>query len=167
VSSFLEAIQIVLQHEGGYIEHPDDPAGATNWGISLRFAQSMNPLFEKKDIKQMSRQDAINIYYDGFWEPNRYEEIKCDIIATKVFDACVNMGAYEANKIIQKSCNRIGSNLKIDGICGTNTITVVNDLNCVALLINIRIMMKEFYQELAKNKGQQVFIGGWLKRADW
>ena len=174
MSSFNEAIKIILMHEGGYIEHESDKGGATNWGISLRFAQSFNPTLTKEDIKGMSRDHAIQIYLEGFWNPNRYEEIQCDIIATKVMDFCVNAGANTANKVLQNACNNLNADkeaaieLVVDGINGSQTIQVVNCISCVALITQLRIYMREFYQEFVKNdKSQAVFLNGLLKRADW
>ncbi len=167
MSSFLEAVQVVLSHEGGYSDHSLDSGGPTNWGISLQFAQSVDPLITIDDIKNLSREKAINLYFECFWKPNRYGEISCDIIATKIFDACVNLGANSANHMFQEAINKVGAALIVDGVCGSKTIAAANSVNSIPLLINMRINMREFYRTLAKNTNQQVFLTGWLKRADW
>jgi len=165
MTNFYDSISIVLIHEGGYVDHPDDTGGATKYGISLRFAQNMNPLFTKEDIRNLSRDDAIDLYLESFWRPNRYEEITCSVIATKALDACINMGAGEANRILQKACVEQGCEIKVDGINGSKTIIEVNKCSSVKLLFSMRKLMEVFYHQLARNKGQESFLDGWLKRA--
>lgn len=167
MTNFYDSINIVLIHEGGYVDHPDDKGGATNYGISFRFAQSIDPSFTKDDIKILTKDSAIQLYFNGFWKPNRYEEIRCSIIATKVLDASINMGAGEANRILQNSCVEQGYDIKVDGINGSKTIYAVNECSSVRLLVSMRKRMREFYQELAKSISQKSFINGWMKRADW
>ena len=167
MSSFLDAVQVVLSHEGGYSDHPQDSGGPTNWGISLQFAQSVDPVLTIDDIKNLTREKAINFYFECFWKPNRYEELVCDIIATKIFDSCVNLGAGSANRLFQESINKVGAALIVDGVCGSNTIKTANSINSVPLLINMRKLMREYYQTLAKNTNEHVFLDGLLRRADW
>ncbi len=168
MNKFDEAIKIVLINEGGYIDHPSDKGRCTSYGISLRFAQSMNTTLTCNDIREMTREHAIEIYREFYWEPNRYNEIECDIIATKILDMSINMGANAANKALQTACNNLGSDLVVDGVCGSKTITAANSHSSVALITQLRILMREFYQNLVMNdKSQGIFISGWMRRADW
>ena len=57
---FSEVIEDTLSHEGGYVFDPDDLGGETNWGISKR-------QYPDLDIKSLTREDAIDIYYKDYW----------------------------------------------------------------------------------------------------
>ena len=64
--SFESIVQVVLKHEGGYVNDPDDSGGETNFGISKR-------AFPDLDIKNLTKEDAVKIYHDKYWKPSRVE----------------------------------------------------------------------------------------------
>ena len=86
--TFTRAVERVLTHEGGYVHHPSDPGGETNFGISKRS-------YPNEDIKHLTRERAIRLYYEDFWVP-----LGCDrlhpALAFQVFDAGVNHGRQKA-----------------------------------------------------------------------
>jgi len=100
---FDTAFDRLIGHEGGYVNHPDDPGGETQWGISKR----SYPLL---DIKNLSRDQAKGIYRADYWDKlgNLHGAIKF-----QVFDIAVNSGISTAIKLLQRS---IG--VKDDGIFG-------------------------------------------------
>lgn len=61
---FEKAIERVLGHEGGYVHHPRDPGGETNWGITRRTAQANG---YKGSMRQMTRTQAVEIYRRAYW----------------------------------------------------------------------------------------------------
>ena len=87
---FSEAIEIVLKHEGGYVNSKDDPGGETNYGISKRS-------FPKYDIKNLTEEDAKDIYKRHFWDVSKADKVK-DELRLDYFDMCVNMGQRTAVK---------------------------------------------------------------------
>lgn len=99
------AVDRVLGHEGGYVNNPRDPGGETNWGISKR----SYPLL---DIKRLTREQAVEIYYKDFWLPVRGNDLPLSI-AYQLFDFAVNSGIKQAIKGYQRA---IGANP--DGIWG-------------------------------------------------
>ena len=141
-ASFEKAIPYILANEGGYVDDPNDLGGATNYGISLRFLKSINldinndGVIYKEDIKELTPEQASNIYLKYFWTPNRYGELKEQRVATKIFDFCVHKGAGGANKSLQQATNMALKKdlLKIDGICGSFTINAVNSISDTDLL---------------------------------
>ena len=65
---FLVAVEVVLTHEGGYTNNPADPGGETNYGISKRS-------YPQLDIKALTREQAVEIYRQDWWEKYRYGDI--------------------------------------------------------------------------------------------
>jgi lysozyme family protein len=100
-----EAIAITLKWEGGYSNHPADPGGPTNWGITIADARK----YWKKnataaDVKAMPKQVAIDIYANKYWKTQYYD---CDSLASgvdlAVFDFGVNSGPSRARRYLDKA----------------------------------------------------------------
>ena len=179
------ALERVLEHEGGFVNDPDDPGGATNYGISLRFLRdeaSGDPLLkalydfdndgeiDADDIAELSIEDAAQIYKRAFWDRYDYGSLP-SIVAVKVFDMAVNMGPRQAGKILQRAliaCSR--REIAPDGVIGPKTRKAVNDVvnswSAMALLVGMRCECAGFYRILIAQK--PVFAKyrtGWLRRA--
>jgi len=170
------AVNVVLKHEGGFSSNPDDPAGETNFGISLRFLKEFgidinhDKLIDINDIKEIHFSDAVDIYKKYFWDKYNYEAINSLAVATKIFDMSVNMGPKQAHTIAQEACNYNGHQLVIDGILGPNTIAALNEISLHGreqdLMNDIVEGQTFFYESLAKDHPQlQVFLKGWMNRA--
>lgn len=181
MSTFERAIPVILKHEGGYVNNPNDPGGATNYGVSLRFLQSQ-PIqvgdfdqdgdVDAEDIKNMTVDDAKYIYKTFWWDKFRYGLIIDQTIATKVFDLSVNMGAARAHKLLQTALNKaFALRLTVDGIIGNATLNCINnafssDDNEQTLLTAYCNEAWGFYQRLiAGNPKFKVFERGWKVRA--
>ncbi len=161
MSVFEVAIPIILKHEGGFNNDKDDPGGATNWGVSLRWLKSIGELeadidgdgdIDALDIFNMPKSYAIKLY--------RYERINDQPLATKVFDLSINMGAKQCHKILQRTCNKISGDLDIDGILGIVSFNVINSLDPRWLLAQFKLEAINFYESLNKHK----YINGWIAR---
>lgn len=158
-AKFLLAIEEVIRNEGGYVNHPSDPGGATNFGITQR-------TYPKLNIKALTVEQAKQIYYTDWWVKGPYEAINAQSIATKVFDTAVNVGSKRAYKFLQQACNNLGAKLTVDGIIGPKTIAVVNSLPAPQLLAELRKEQAAYYSNLAqKRPSMKVFLRGWLNRA--
>lgn len=157
---FLRAVEVVLEHEGGYVCDPADPGGETKFGISKRSYPAL-------DIKKLTREQAIAIYRRDWWNRYSYGEIKDQAVATKVFDLSVNVGPVRAHKILQLAVNFVtDSNLVVDGIMGPKTIEATNAAPPERLLQVLRYKAAEYYYSLAKTRKEaRVFLFGWLNRA--
>ena len=171
------AASVVLLHEGKYTDHPNDPGGATNYGISLRFLKSAgididgDGEIDIHDIMAMDKSKAKDIYKKCWWDRYHYKAINDLLIATKVFDLAVNMGAQQAGIIVQTAVNDLqAATISVDGILGGKSIGAINAL-CqkgreLELLNAIRDEAAQFYVRLAKKKPDlKVFLKGWLSRA--
>ena len=84
-----------------------------------------------------------------------------------MFDMSVNMGARQAHKITQRACNKMGMNLVVDGIAGTQTRNTINSIdNADALLEGLKMEQVAFYNRLVEQKPVlNKFIKGWTRRA--
>lgn len=179
MADFDRVIDVVLRHEGGYVNNPNDPGGATKYGVSLRFLADYTQYdvtgdgkITVDDIKAMTVDDAKKIYKDLWWNKFGYSRIADDTIATKVFDYAVNMGAGQAHKLLQRAINRaFGMKLVDDGVLGPNTLSVLNNIDHDDaaedhLIAEYSNVVWEFYQMLiSKNPKLAVFAKGWKARA--
>jgi len=153
MSTFEDAIDTILEHEGGYVNNPSDPGGETKYGICKRVYPSL-------DIKNLTKEKAIAIYRRDYWRPY-YSLINHQDTATKIFDMAVNMGHSQANKIVQRAVN-----VTADGIIGKQTIAAINKDN--QAINKICAEQAKFYRQLSIDKPKlAVFLNGWLKRANW
>src|SRR6478609_3873494 len=105
MADFNEAIDIVLEHEGGYVDHPSDPGGATNRGITFnlfkQYAAELGVPATKDSLKALTEIQAQSIYKKEFWDKMSGDKIKDQQLATQVFDFYVNAGK-RAIEILQR-----------------------------------------------------------------
>lgn len=177
MGDFNKAMDVIRKHEGGYVDHPNDPGGATNYGISLRLLKSLGDYgdfdrdgdVDKDDIKALSQDKADDIYHKEFWDKYKYDCIHDDRVATKVFDISVNCGPGTAARVIQKAVNALRGNdaLKIDGNLGEKSFLAINKLHPDDLLSQVVWFQKAYYRALCDEKpALEVFLRGWLTRAE-
>ena len=154
MSNFTKIINHIIQDEGGYVNDPADAGGETKYGITKR-------TFPDLDIKNLSLAEATDIYRRFYWIPSKAERLPEDIQAV-YFEMVVNMGQGSAVKVLQKACNAIGSQLKVDGRIGNLTITASKRLS-KDRLIAYQVL---YYAQLATRKpDQERFYYGWFLRA--
>ena len=156
---FDRLIGFVLNHEGGYVNDPTDPGGETKYGISKRS-------YPEVDIKNLTVEQARDIYFADWWLPLRCPEIKDDRVAQKYLDTCVNVGKSPGTKILQKAVTAAGMMVMPDGIIGPRTLAAVNSVDPVALLVQMRYYQAEYYKDLIRrNPTLAKFERGWMRRA--
>ena len=156
-SNFDRSLTLVLKHEGGYVDHPKDPGGATNMGITigtLRQWRSPKPV-TKADVKALTRAEAAAIYRANYWRAVRGDELPLGIdYAT--FDFAVNSGIGRAVPFLQ---NALGVNA--DGALGPKTLAaarLANTADVVADLCDRRLAW------LKRLKTWPTFGKGWSRR---
>ena len=152
--TFDEIIEVVLEHEGGYVNDPEDPGGETKYGVSKR-------AYPNEDIKNLTEEKAKDIYRRDYWERYRCAELP-ESLRHIYFDMCVNMGAGRATKIMQETANAKGANLKIDGGMGPMTIGAMKNVE----LERVRAYRVKYYATLIERKPDLAkFYFGWFKRS--
>ena len=154
---FSQAIGIVLKHEGydKITNDKDDLGGLTKYGISIR-------AFPDVDVKNLSEDEAKEIYKKHFWDASKTERLK-EELRLDYFDMCVNMGQGNAVKVLQKAINNFpGKKISVDGRIGRMTIEASNRIS-VNRLRSFRVL---YYAKLVeKNPTLEKFWYGWYKRS--
>ena len=154
LTKFDDIIEIVLKHEGGYVNAPKDPGGETNFGIAKRSHPD-------EDIKNLTKEDAKRIYYQDYWMKNRVPQLP-DELKHIYFDMCVNQGRGRAVKILQQAANAKGAGLKVDGGLGPKTIGAMKGVE----LQRVRAYRVKYYADLVTRKPDlEKFYFGWFRRA--
>jgi len=160
----------ILRNEGGYVNDPDDPGGATKYGVSLRTLKKIGDLdfdvdgdgdIDVDDIKLLSPEKAEEFYYEYFYQPIHIDGLKCDSLALQVFDMAINAGKVTAVKLLQRV---VGA--KVDGVIGPRTIAAANTFtdDIGEVFCSNR---KQWYRDLVTRKPVfSKFLTGWLRRCD-
>src|SRR5829696_5104608 len=116
-SRFEKAIEIVLQHEGGFVHHPRDPGGATKFGITREtLSRVRGRPVSIEDVRELTSAEAAAIYRWLYWDVVRADELPPGLDLA-VFDLAVNSGPARAVRMLQ---NVLG--VTVDGIVGPETL---------------------------------------------
>lgn len=175
-SKFHKISKIILKHEGGFVNDPNDSGGATNKGIAWNtwksFAQvDLGVLPTLENLRKITDDQAEVIYRKRYWEPKGFCEIKNDKVGLMIYDWIITSGG--AAKEIQKLLvNTYNQKIIIDGGMGVKTIQALNSISDQDVLLkNITEIRKNYYISLAfDKKGNKTknfkFLKGWLNRVD-
>lgn len=115
-----QALRRLLGHEGGFVDHPKDPGGATNYGITQRVARARGYTGGMRDLPLSV---AISIYRSDYWEPIKADQLP-DHLRFHVFDAAVNSGPGQAVRWLQQAAGF--STQQQDGIIGPRTLSAAS-----------------------------------------
>lgn len=99
----------VLSVEGGYVNDPNDKGGATNFGIAFNYNQNALKKFgitQPIQMKNLTKEQAIEIYYQKYWVPSKADELPDTGLAMVYFDHAVNAGQGSADLLLTKLGNR-------------------------------------------------------------
>jgi lysozyme family protein len=169
LSSVLEeALAFTLGNEGGYVNHPADPGGPTNFGIIQKNLNKWNAahpdLGFPGDVRALTREQAERMYRTDYW---RWDGIASPSIAIKLFDIGVNCGPGTAVKLLQAAVNKlVNPPIDPDGHLGPATLGAANAQPPEALMGAICQVQSDYYHSLvASDPSQSAFLKGWLNRA--
>jgi lysozyme family protein len=97
-----EALSRLLTHEGGYSDHPSDPGGPTNFGITIHdYRKYVRPNATAADVRSMKLADAKRIYREKYWNAMRCDELPAGVDYA-VFDYGVNSGIGRSGKVLKR-----------------------------------------------------------------
>ena len=114
---FNRAFDLLITHEGGFSNHPDDPGGATMYGVTEAVARAEGYTGSMKDL---SLDFAKSVYRKRYWDACRCDQMP-DVLRYPLFDAAVNSGPGQAIKWLQAAVG-----VKVDGAIGPVTQQAVN-----------------------------------------
>jgi len=139
-----KCLETILHHEGGYVNHPKDPGGETNLGVTKRVYEEWGGT---KDMKDLLVEDVAPIYRKNYWD-----RMKCDDIPAGldlcVFDFGVNAGTGRSAKYLQRMIGTVA-----DGGIGPNTLkalaTYVDSEGVETAIKNFQEARQSYYEQLS------------------
>ena len=153
-----KCLETILHHEGGYVNHPKDPGGETNLGVTKRVYEEHGGT---KDMKDLTVEDVAPIYKSGYWDKMKGDNLPNGLDLC-VFDFGVNAGPGRAAKYLQ---TMIGSTP--DGGIGPMTLKAVSEYveehGLVKAIENYQDARQSYYEKLSTF---DTFGRGWTRRVD-
>ncbi|MDQ0303234.1 glycosyl hydrolase 108 family protein [Ancylobacter polymorphus] len=155
-AKFQRCADIVLTAEGGFVDHPRDPGGATNFGITIGTLRDWRgEEVTAEDVLNLTKEEAREIYRVRYWNP-----LNCDAlppgIDLVVYDFGVNAGPVRAAKMLQKL---VGA--KEDGAIGAVTLAAVGTRDIADLIRAFSARRLDYYRALDT---WETFGKGWTNR---
>lgn len=171
----------IVVREGGYVNDPDDPGGATNYGVTihtmrrLRLDLDGDGDVDARDVRRLTKAQAVDIFIRHYFHRPRIGELPGSLHAT-VFDMYVNAGG-NAIKILQRLLNEMGQTVSVDGALGPQSIGAAQAANETAphhLADAYGIARRNYYFRIADHRpASRKYArtraggkGGWIKRAE-
>ena len=156
LENFVTSLETVLKHEGGYVDHPKDPGGRTNMGITQAVYENyLNRTVTEEEMKNIKIGDVRIIYKENYWDKVKGDDLPSGVDFC-VFDWAVNSGVSRASKAFQKI---IGA--KADGVIGPNTLKAVESPDSEVIIQQLTEAREDFYKRLSTF---DTFGKGWLNR---
>lgn len=149
---FNQAFERLISHEGGYVNHPEDPGGETHWGITARTARAYG---YRGAMRELSRRQAKDIYHIAYWQRARCESYH-GAIGFQLFDIAVNSGIGNAIRMLQRAAGTAD-----DGVVGPNTLAAIDTHTPLALIALLNAERQTFYTQLST---WNTFGRGWSRR---
>lgn len=181
MKSVTEIAHEIVAREGGYVNDPDDPGGATKYGVTIHTMRRLgldltgDGKVSEADVRKLTREQAEEIFVEYYYRLPRIAELP-EVVQPSVFDMYVNAGAH-AVRILQRLLNDMGHSLNTDGAVGPATIEAARAAAAIApehFTDAYGIARRNYYYALGdarptsrkyarrKDGGK----GGWITRAE-
>ncbi|GAB4225306.1 MAG: hypothetical protein Kow0032_00830 [Methyloligellaceae bacterium] len=160
--NFRRSLSHVLAHEGGYADHPLDPGGTTNMGITRRSLAAWRGVtpwraLPKAEVKALTRREAGRIYRSRYWDAVAADKLP-DGVDYALFDYAVNAGPARAAKDLQRV---VGA--RVDGVIGPKTLIAVSRHHPRTIIRRLTARRMAFLQRL---RTWGAFGRGWRNRVN-
>ena len=156
--NFDKCMSMLLKHEGGYVNHPADPGGMTNLGITKRTYDEFHGTdIDEEGMRNLKKSDVEPIYRQNYWNRCRCQDLPAGI-DWAVFDFAVNAGTGRAAKTLQRAVE-----VEQDGSIGPLTLMRVKHHEVDNIINRIATYREQFYRSLSTF---DTFGKGWIRRND-
>ena len=154
MSNFKECLDLVLKSEGGWVNHPSDPGGETNLGVTKRVWEEYvgHPV---ESLKKLTKDDVAPLYELKYWRPC-YCEVLPRGLDFVIFSMAVNSGSGRSVKLLQSAIGCVP-----DGVIGPRTRELISSSNSADIIKKFSDARREYYRSL---KTFPIFGKGWLSR---
>ena len=176
-----EIASAIVTREGGYVNDPDDPGGATNYGVTIHTMRRLgldlthDGQVTEADVRVLTRAHAVSIFVEHYFRGPRIDRLPQPLQAS-VFDMYVNAGAH-AVKILQRLLCDMRIVVQVDGVIGPKTIAAAKHAMAAApehLVDAYGIARRNYYYGLADSRpASRKFArrrdggkGGWITRSE-
>ena len=154
--NFDKCLEMLLSHEGGFVNHPDDPGGITNLGVTKKvYDEWIGRESTEQEMRDLTPEDVGPIYKKNYWD-----RVKGDLLPSGVdwcaFDWAVNSGKSRPSKAIQRA---VGATQ--DGAIGPATIGLIMEKDPKEIINYVYGVRQDFYKSL---KTFETFGRGWTRR---
>jgi lysozyme family protein len=162
--NFEGLLKVILHHEGGFVNHPKDPGGMTNLGVTKRvYDEWVGRESTEEEMRNLTKEDVAPIYRKNYWDRCKCDELP-DGVDLMVFDFAVNAGTGRSAKHLQEI---IGTT--VDGGIGPNTLKKMNEWideqeDGVYELIDALSKKRQAYYESLSTF--ETFGNGWTRRVE-
>ncbi len=171
----------IVRREGGFVDDPDDPGGATNFGVTIHTMRRLgldltrDGVVDAADVRALNRAQAVDIFMQHYFEKPGIAALP-EALQASVFDMYVNAGA-QAVRILQSLLVKMGFAVVVDGVIGPQTIGASQDAarpNSVQLRDAYGVARRNYYFRLADRRpASRKYArtraggkGGWIRRAE-
>ena len=163
MSNFHKCLDMILHHEGGYVNHPKDPGGMTNLGVTKRVYEDwVGYSVSEHTMQNLTEEDVAPIYKKNYWDRIKADELPSGLDLC-VFDFGVNAGTGRGARFLQKCVGAVA-----DGAIGPNTLRQVDEWvntfkSTEDLITDYSDRRRNYYKRL---KTFSTFGKGWLRRVE-
>jgi lysozyme family protein len=156
--NFKECITRLLEHEGGFVNHPDDPGGITNHGVTKKvYEEWVEREVSEQEMRDLTHEDVAPIYKNNYWDRLRADDLPSGV-DWSCFDWGVNSGTSRAAKALQRIVG-----VEQDGGIGPMTLQAVAEVEPTEIVEQMHHMRDKFYRDLSTF---DTFGRGWIRRND-
>lgn len=176
-----EIAEEIVAREGGFVNDPDDPGGATNFGVTIHTMRRLGLDLDRDgdvdvaDVRGLTRAQAVEIFINHYFHKPRIGQLPV-VLQASVFDMYVNAGA-NAVRILQRMLLQMGQQVSLDGVIGPNTARAAAKAYQAApehIADAYGIARRNYYFRIAdRRRASRKYArtraggkGGWIKRAE-